>query len=61
MDLFTSPLLERLASARHARIAGGGGGVDVFSGPPLYFRLRALGMKVTLANPSFRPWMDLPV
>ncbi|NTX63386.1 DUF1152 domain-containing protein [Myxococcus sp. CA051A] len=53
MDLFTSPLLERLASARHVLIAGGGGGFDVFSGLPLYFRLRALGKTVTLANLSF--------
>lgn len=53
MDLFTSPLLERLASARHILIAGGGGGFDVFSGLPLYFRLRELGKTVTLANLSF--------
>lgn len=50
MDLFTSPLLERLASARHVLIAGGGGGFDVFS-----------GQTVTLANLGFRPWKDIPV
>ncbi|QSQ18422.1 DUF1152 domain-containing protein [Myxococcus landrumensis] len=53
MDLSTSPLLERLAPARHVLIAGGGGGFDVFSGLPLYFRLRELGKTVTLANLSF--------
>ncbi|WP_342377603.1 hypothetical protein NVS55_39885 [Myxococcus stipitatus] len=53
MDLFTSPLMERLAPARHVLIAGGGGGFDVFSGLPLYFRLHELGKTVTLANLSF--------
>jgi hypothetical protein len=53
VDLCTSPLFERLASARHVLIAGGGGGFDVFSGLPLYFRLRAQGKTVSLANMSF--------
>ncbi|MCE9668401.1 DUF1152 domain-containing protein [Myxococcus stipitatus] len=53
MDLSTSPLFERLASARHVLIAGGGGGFDVFSGLPLYFRLRELGKQVSLANLTF--------
>jgi hypothetical protein len=53
MDLTTSPLFERLAPAGHVLIAGAGGGFDVFSGLPLYFRLRQLGKKVSLANLSF--------
>ncbi|QSQ21527.1 DUF1152 domain-containing protein [Pyxidicoccus parkwayensis] len=53
MDLSTSPLFERLEDARHVLIAGAGGGFDVFSGLPLYFRLRELGKTVSLANLSF--------
>ncbi|MFP2924513.1 DUF1152 domain-containing protein [Pyxidicoccus sp. 3LG] len=53
MDLSTSPLFERLAGAGHVLIAGAGGGFDVFSGLPLYFRLRAMGKQVSLANLSF--------
>ncbi|NMO16367.1 DUF1152 domain-containing protein [Pyxidicoccus fallax] len=53
MDLFTSPLFERLKDAEHVLIAGAGGGFDVFSGLPLFFRLRELGKKVSLANLSF--------
>ncbi|MFP2959618.1 DUF1152 domain-containing protein [Myxococcus sp. 1LA] len=53
MDLSTSPLFERLAGARHVLIAGAGGGFDVFSGLPLFFRLRELGKQVSLANLSF--------
>ncbi|MFP2906945.1 DUF1152 domain-containing protein [Pyxidicoccus sp. 3LFB2] len=53
MDLSTSPLFERLMGAEHILLAGAGGGFDVFSGLPLYFRLRELGKKVSLANLSF--------
>lgn len=53
MDLSTSPLFERLQHAEHVLIAGAGGGFDVFSGLPLYFRLRELGKRVSLANLSF--------
>jgi hypothetical protein len=53
VDLSTSPLFERLMGAEHVLIAGAGGGFDVFSGLPLFFRLRALGKKVSLANLSF--------
>ncbi len=53
MDLSTSPLFERLAHAEHVLIAGAGGGFDVFSGLPLYFHLRKLGKRVSLANLSF--------
>lgn len=53
MDLATSPLFERLQRAEHVLIAGAGGGFDVYSGLPLYFRLRAMGKQVSLANLSF--------
>jgi hypothetical protein len=53
MNLSTSPLFERLMGAEHVLIAGAGGGFDVFSGLPLFFRLRELGKKVSLANLSF--------
>ncbi len=53
VDLSTSPLFERLMGAEHILIAGAGGGFDVFSGLPLYFRLRELGKTVSLANLSF--------
>jgi hypothetical protein len=53
VDLSTSPLFERLMGAQHILLAGAGGGFDVFSGLPLYFRLRELGKTVSLANLSF--------
>jgi hypothetical protein len=53
MDLATSPLFERLQRAEHVLIAGAGGGFDVYSGLPLFFRLRELGKRVSLANLSF--------
>lgn len=34
-------------------IAGAGGGFDIYHGIPLYFKLRALGKEVILANLSF--------
>ena len=47
------PLLEKLTDSQGILIAGAGGGFDVFSGLPLYFYLRNLGVKVHLANLSF--------
>ncbi len=47
------PLFERLASAERVLIAGAGGGFDVYSGLPLYLRLKELGKQVWLANLSF--------
>ena len=46
-------LFARLASARNVLLAGAGGGYDIFSGLPLYFRLRAAGKTVHLGNLSF--------
>ncbi|GMU11270.1 hypothetical protein [Corallococcus caeni] len=53
MDLITSPLFERLQRAEHVLLAGAGGGFDIYCGLPLYFRLRELGKRVSLANLSF--------
>ncbi|NOK21237.1 DUF1152 domain-containing protein [Corallococcus carmarthensis] len=53
MDLATSPLFERLQRADHVLLAGAGGGFDIYCGLPLYFRLREMGKRVSLANLSF--------
>jgi len=50
MHLDRTPLFDRLDGARRILIAGAGGGFDVFSGLPLYFRLKELGHEVFLAN-----------
>lgn len=47
------PLFEALKDSRRVLLAGAGGGYDVFSGLPLYFKLKALGKEVFLANYSF--------
>lgn len=48
-----APLFERLERCERVLVAGAGGGFDVFSGLPIYFRLRELGKRVWLANCSF--------
>jgi len=48
-----TPLFDRLEDSQRVLVAGAGGGFDVFSGLPLYFRLRALGKDVHLANLTF--------
>jgi hypothetical protein len=53
MQLDRTPFFDRLADARRILIAGAGGGFDVFSGLPLYFRLKDRGHEVHLANLSF--------
>jgi len=53
VPLDRSPFFDRLAGARRVLIAGAGGGFDVFSGLPVYFRLKELGTEVHLANLSF--------
>ena len=52
-ELERSPLFQALSSHKRILLAGAGGGFDIFSGLPLYFRLRALGHQVWLANYSF--------
>ena len=47
------PLFQALKPHKNILLAGAGGGFDVFNGLPLYFRLKALGHKVWLANFSF--------
>lgn len=44
---------KELDNAQNVLIAGAGGGFDVFAGLPLYFWLRNIGKKVSLANLSF--------
>lgn len=46
------PLFEALKDSRRVLLAGAGGGYDVFSGLPLYFKLKALGKEVFFANYS---------
>ena len=50
-----NPLFEALKDSNRILLAGAGGGYDVFSGLPLYFKLKALGHEVFLANYSFTP------
>lgn len=52
-----NPLFDRLEPYSRILLAGAGGGFDVFSGLPLYFRLLERGHEVWLANVSFT---DLP-
>jgi hypothetical protein len=47
------PLFEALKPCQRILLAGAGGGFDIFSGLPLYFRLKSLGHEVWLANYSF--------
>ena len=47
------PLFQTLQPHKNILLAGAGGGFDIFSGLPLYFRLKALGHQVWLANFSF--------
>ncbi len=53
MKIDSVPLFSRLQQCQRILIAGAGGGYDVFSGLPLYFRLKELGRDVWLANYSF--------
>lgn len=48
-----NPLFAELEQSSNILLAGAGGGFDIFSGLPLYFRLRELGHEVWLANYSF--------
>ena len=52
-QLDTVPLFEKLADCNNILIAGAGGGYDLFSGLPLYFRLKERDHNVWLANYSF--------
>ena len=47
------PLFQVLQPHKNILLAGAGGGFDIYSGLPLYFRLKALGHQVWLANLSF--------
>lgn len=49
------PLFNALRDSRRVLLAGAGGGFDVFTGLPLYFKLRAMGKDVFLANYSVSP------
>jgi hypothetical protein len=46
-------LFQTLKPCQRILLAGAGGGFDIFSGLPLYFRLKTLGHDVWLANYSF--------
>lgn len=47
------PIFDQLASCQNILIVGMGGGYDIFCGLPIYFELKAQGLKVHLANYSF--------
>jgi len=47
------PFIKEISDAKSVLIVGAGGGFDVFAGLPLYFALRASGVRVHLANLSF--------
>ena len=51
MDALRLP--SALEASQNILIAGAGGGFDVYTGLPMYERLRALGKRVHLANLSF--------
>ncbi len=51
MDALRLP--SALEASQNILIAGAGGGFDVYTGLPMYERLRALGKRVYLANLSF--------
>ena len=51
MDTFRLP--EALEKSQRVLVAGAGGGFDVYSGLPIYHRLRSLGKEVFLGNLSF--------
>jgi hypothetical protein len=53
MDTFTLPFWEDIKNAKTVLLAGAGGGYDIFSGLPLYFKLRGMSKTVHLANLSF--------
>ena len=53
MNIETNPLFAALKPHARILLAGAGGGFDIFSGLPLFFRLRELGHEVWLANYSF--------
>jgi len=52
-NLATHPLFERLRGARRVRLAGAGGGFEVYAAVPLYLSLQAMGVGVHLANLTF--------
>ena len=47
------PFFKELKKSRNILLAGAGGGLDIFSGLPLYFGLKAACKQVHLANLSF--------
>jgi len=47
------PILSKLTSCKNLRIAGMGGGFDIFCGLPIYFELKKHGINAHLANFSF--------
>lgn len=47
------PLIAELRDCRRVLVAGAGGGLDVYSGLPLYFALRDEGKDAYLASMSF--------
>lgn len=53
MQIDQNPLFLALEPHSRVLLAGAGGGFDIFSGLPLYFRLLELGHQVWLANYSF--------
>jgi hypothetical protein len=47
------PILDQLSNSQNIPIAGAGGGFDIFSGLPLFFALRDLGLADRWAAPRF--------
>lgn len=53
MDFHRITFLDEIEKSRGVLIAGAGGGYDVFSGLPIYFYLRKLGIPAMLSNLTF--------
>ncbi len=53
VNMLEPPFIREIRDSKSVLIVGAGGGFDVFAGLPLYFALRANGVRVHLANLSF--------
>ncbi len=52
-NLNSLPLFDELKDCKTVLLAGAGGGFDIFSGLPIYYSLKKMGIKVVIANYSF--------
>lgn len=58
MNLNTLPFFDEIKDCKTVLLAGAGGGFDIYSGIPIYFALKNMGIKVVIGNYAFTRLSD---